>query len=169
MDVAVIVLAVAIVKSSSAFHPAANKNKYYHCPNENKKKVVSFGQQQQRGGVTEFRRSSTQPKRSRSSTPLFGIVEWRDALLDQFLRIKGRIVPITPGTPKASNAFPYEICILPFSHEDCLVQGQTKNLHLYEDRCVTIIQHGVSPFLLLFFLLGFTLNNIFSSPFFVSK
>jgi hypothetical protein len=140
MKIAVIVLAVAIVKSSSAFLPAANKHKYYRCPN-NKRKVASLGQQQQRV-VTEFRRSSTQPKRSRNSTPLFGIAEWRDTLLDQFPGTKGRIVPITPGTPKASNAFPHEICVLPFSHEDCLVQGQTKNLHLYEDRCVTI-QHGI--------------------------
>jgi hypothetical protein len=107
-----IALAVAfgIVKSSVAFLPASTHKKW----------IASWGK--------EHYRTST-------SDPLFGIAEWRDTLLDQFPGTKGRTLPITPGSsPKASNALPHEICVLPFSHEDCLVQGQTKNLHLHEDR-----------------------------------
>ncbi len=108
-----IVLAVAfgIVKSSGAFLPAPT----------HKKRIALWGKESYR---------------TRTADPLFGISEWRDTLLDQFPGTKGRTLPISPGSsPKASNALPHEICVLPFSHEDCLVQGQTKNLHLHEDRC----------------------------------
>lgn len=114
-----IALAVAfgIVKSSVAFLPASTHKKW----------IASWGK--------EHYRTST-------SDPLFGIAEWRDTLLDQFPGTKGRTLPITPGSsPKASNALPHEICVLPFSHEDCLVQGQTKNLHLHEDRYIRLFDY----------------------------
>ena len=33
---------------------------------------------------------------------------------------------------------PKEICILPFPFTDCLVQGETKQLRLYEDRFIQL-------------------------------
>ncbi len=72
-----------------------------------------------------------------SQTPLFGINEWRDTFFalpssadDQQLG-KG-----TDGTPK-------EICILPFPFDEVLLQGETKQLRLYEDRFMKLFDHSM--------------------------
>ena len=67
--------------------------------------------------------------RIQSKTKLNGICEWRDTIFD------------IPGTGTFNDAglmneegIPREITVLPFPYEDVLLQGETKQLRLYEDR-----------------------------------
>jgi hypothetical protein len=63
---------------------------------------------------------------------LFGLSEWRDLSVDY------------PGTGddrrwgKEVGALPREICILPFPYDEVLLQGETKQLRLYEDRFIQL-------------------------------
>ncbi len=41
-----------------------------------------------------------------------------------------------------------EICILPFPLEDTLIQGETKELCLYEERCVGVERIDTDTFML---------------------
>lgn len=71
------------------------------------------------------------PSQSPSSS-LSGIAEWRD--LDFAL----------PGTDRqlgvANSAPPKSVCLLPFPYQDVLLQGETKQLRLYEDRFIKLFQ-----------------------------
>lgn len=66
------------------------------------------------------------------SAPLFGISEWRDLIVEY------------PGTGddrrlgKEAGALPKELCVLPFPYEEVLLQGETKQLRLYEDRFIQL-------------------------------
>ena len=68
---------------------------------------------------------------------LFGLAEWRD--LDYEF----------PGTGddrrlgKEQGGLPKSVCILPFPYTDVLLQGETKQLRLYEDRFVQLFQDAV--------------------------
>jgi hypothetical protein len=63
---------------------------------------------------------------------LFGMSEWRDLIIDY------------PGTGddrrlgKETGAMPKEICVLPFPYQEALLQGETKQLRLYEDRFIQL-------------------------------
>ena len=65
----------------------------------------------------------------------FGISEWRDTWFD------------FPGTGddrrlgKEVDPPPKEICILPFPYTDVLLQGETKQLRLYEDRFLNLFDY----------------------------
>jgi len=90
-----------------------------------------------------------QAKKKRRSL-LFGIAEWRDTVRNPTPGIQQRpIVSATTsgsaakvlGNKDGSYALPREICVLPFSYEECLVQGQTKEIRLYEDRFLKLFDY----------------------------
>lgn len=65
--------------------------------------------------------------RSGSFTRAFGISEWRDTFFD---------------FPETSDGrAPKEICILPFPFDEVLLQGETKQLRLYEERFIKLFDH----------------------------
>eukprot|EP00980_Cylindrotheca_fusiformis_P011918 scaffold2830_cov131-Cylindrotheca_fusiformis.AAC.39 len=71
-----------------------------------------------------------------SNGPLFGISEWRDSLFNY------------PGADRPplgteSGASVKEICILPFPFDEVLLQGQEKQLRLYEDRFIQLFNHSM--------------------------
>lgn len=72
-----------------------------------------------------------------SSTSLFGIEEWRDQMFD------------FPGTGedrrlgKEDGGAPKEVCILPFPYDEVLLQGETKQLRLYEDRFLKLFDDAM--------------------------
>ena len=67
---------------------------------------------------------------------LFGIAEWRDVTFDY------------PGTGddrrlgKETGGPPREVCILPFPCDEVLLQGETKQLRLYEERFLKLFEHS---------------------------
>jgi hypothetical protein len=67
----------------------------------------------------------------------YGISEWRDKTFD------------FPGTGNdrrlgtEATGPPKEICILPFPYGDVLLQGETKQLRLYEDRFVKLFDYCI--------------------------
>jgi Lon protease-like protein len=69
------------------------------------------------------------------TTSLFGISEWRDLMFD------------FPGTGqdrrlgKETSGPPKEICILPFPYAEVLLQGEQKQLRLYEDRFIKLFDY----------------------------
>ena len=68
--------------------------------------------------------------RTQTSTHLRDICEWRDIMSSD-----------PSGGPAFNNdgsAPTREICILPFPFQDVLLQGETKELNLYEDRFITL-------------------------------
>ena len=71
-----------------------------------------------------------------SKTQLFGINEWRDTHFEY------------PGTGdsrrvvKEPDGGLKEICILPFPYNEVLLQGETKQLRLYEDRFIKLFEYS---------------------------
>lgn len=65
------------------------------------------------------------------SSFLFGISEWRD--LDFDLPGTGRQLGVNSAPPKS-------VCLLPFPYQEVLLQGETKQLRLYEDRFIKLFQ-----------------------------
>jgi hypothetical protein len=63
-------------------------------------------------------------------SPLFGIGEWRDLIFDFPGTGDDRRLGMEQGAP------PKEVCVLPFPYAEVLLQGETKQLRLYEERCV---------------------------------
>lgn len=57
----------------------------------------------------------------RQSTQRHGIAEWRDTMFDY-------------PEPAVGEMPTKEICVLPFHYTDVLLQGETKELRLYEER-----------------------------------
>jgi Lon protease-like protein len=74
-------------------------------------------------------------KQQSSTSSLYGVSEWRDLMFD------------FPGTGedrrlgKETTGPPKEICILPFPYEEALLQGETKQLRLYEDRFIKLFDY----------------------------
>lgn len=72
--------------------------------------------------------------RSRCATHLRSLSEWRDLVIDY------------PGTGddrrigKEQGGLPKEICILPFPYQEVILQGETKQLRLYEDRFIQLFE-----------------------------
>ena len=80
-------------------------------------------------------------QKAKQTVQLFGMSEWRDLVVDY------------PGTGddrrlgKEAGALPKEICVLPFPYQEALLQGETKQLRLYEDRFIQLFdtsmkEHG---------------------------
>lgn len=71
----------------------------------------------------------------RGTTRIFGINEWRDTVFD------------FPGTGddrrlgRETDGSPKEICVLPFPYDEVLLQGETKQLRLYEDRFIKLFDY----------------------------
>ena len=68
------------------------------------------------------------PHRGRPLTSLNDIGEWRDLVFDYPGTGDDRRLGMEEGAP------PKEICILPFPYQEVLLQGETKQLRLYEER-----------------------------------
>ena len=74
--------------------------------------------------------------RSRRSTKLYDINEWRDIMFDFDIESD---LSLSAGTSSlAAESPPREVCVLPFPFDEVLLQGETKELRLYEDRFVTL-------------------------------
>jgi hypothetical protein len=73
----------------------------------------------------------------RPPTQLFGISEWRDLWFDY----PGMLDDSRWGT--RSEPPPKEICILPFPYNEVCLQGETKQLRLYEDRFIQLFDHSM--------------------------
>lgn len=74
-------------------------------------------------------------KRSRPSVRLNGVNEWRDTFFD---------IPSPSAKDEGllsgldDSGIPREVTVLPFPYEDVLLQGETKQLRLYEDRFIQL-------------------------------
>lgn len=73
----------------------------------------------------------------RASTSLAGITEWRDTMFNFPGTGDDRRIGTEAGPP------PKEICLLPFPFIDCLLQGETKQLRLYEDRFIQLFDKAM--------------------------
>uniref|UniRef100_A0A7S4R6W7 Lon N-terminal domain-containing protein n=2 Tax=Ditylum brightwellii TaxID=49249 RepID=A0A7S4R6W7_9STRA len=87
---------------------------------------------------------------NRNKVKLFGINEWRDEMMDC-------AAVYAEGGTKTSSAYDdeydedgnllpaaREMCVLPFPYEDVLLQGETKELRLYEDRFIKLFEECMS-------------------------
>jgi len=72
-----------------------------------------------------------------SSTSLFDISEWRDLMFNFPGTGSDRRIGTEQGAP------PKSICILPFPYQEVLVQGEQKQLRLYEDRFLKLFDDSV--------------------------
>lgn len=72
-----------------------------------------------------------------TSTPLFGISEWRDTFFDfPGAGDDRRLGTETGGPPKKVN-------LLPFPFQEVLLQGETKQLRLYEERFLKLFDDSM--------------------------
>jgi len=69
-----------------------------------------------------------------TSSSLMGISEWRDTIFDFPGTGDDRRLGVEQGAP------PKEICILPFPYQEVLLQGETKQLRLYEERFIQLFE-----------------------------
>ena len=85
------------------------------------------------------RTSSISISTSTSSSLLFGINEWRDTDF-------GEVIDTNPlggknnGNDGGGTGIPREICLLPFPFTEVLLQGETKQLRLYEERFIKLFE-----------------------------
>lgn len=87
-------------------------------------------------------RTTTPNQRSRRrerQTRLRDICEWRDLFFD-YTPTEEELKKL----PKVSQAIPREVCVLPFPIEDVLLQGETKELHLYEKRFLDLFDECIN-------------------------
>ncbi|GKY94195.1 hypothetical protein MPSEU_000385500 [Mayamaea pseudoterrestris] len=66
---------------------------------------------------------------------LFGIAEWRDTDFD--------VAISRPLGAEQGGGLPKSVCLLPFAHEEVLLQGETKQLRLYEDRFIKLFDDAI--------------------------
>lgn len=74
------------------------------------------------------------PSTSRCSTALNDIAAWRDLVFNFPGTGDDRRLGMEEGAP------PKEICILPFPFQEVLLQGETKQLRLYEERFIELFE-----------------------------
>lgn len=72
-----------------------------------------------------------------SNTALYDISEWRDLTFDFPGTGADRRLGTEQGAP------PKEVCILPFPYTEVLLQGETKQLRLYEDRFIKLFEDAM--------------------------
>jgi hypothetical protein len=80
---------------------------------------------------------NTRSRQRSTSSRVFGISEWRDTFFD---------LPGTNddrGLGTESGAAPKEICILPFPFDEVILQGETKQLRLYEERFIDLFDYSM--------------------------
>ena len=70
-------------------------------------------------------------KPASTSTHLYGIHEWRD---NAFVLEPEESDKLSASKLNDGTIPPREICLLPFGYDEILLQGETKELRLYEDR-----------------------------------
>ena len=93
------------------------------------------------GLLPRLRSATTSDARFR----LCGIAEWRDLLSDypgtssDNLRNLGSTG--SSSADKPGGGLCREVCILPFPYREVLLQGETKQLRLYEERFVHLFEH----------------------------
>ena len=75
--------------------------------------------------------------RRRPNTARHGISEWRDLMFDFPGTGDDRRLGLEQGPP------PKQVCILPFPYPEVLLQGETKQLRLYEDRFVQLFDDAM--------------------------
>lgn len=68
-----------------------------------------------------------------TTTVLRGISEWRDTIFD--IPGEGRSIGVDNG------GIPRQVCVLPFPYDDVLLQGETKQLRLYEERFIKLFDY----------------------------
>eukprot|EP00521_Asterionellopsis_glacialis_P008605 CAMPEP_0195285906 /NCGR_PEP_ID=MMETSP0707-20130614/3571_1 /TAXON_ID=33640 /ORGANISM="Asterionellopsis glacialis, Strain CCMP134" /LENGTH=370 /DNA_ID=CAMNT_0040345477 /DNA_START=199 /DNA_END=1311 /DNA_ORIENTATION=+ len=73
-------------------------------------------------------------RNSIGTSSLFGISEWRDTMFDFPGTGDDRKLGVEQGAP------PKEVCILPFPFQEVLLQGETKQLRLYEERFIELFE-----------------------------
>lgn len=78
-------------------------------------------------------RRNIQRNNPTTTTCLYDITQWRDTTYP---------IPTTITTTTDGIAIPKIINILPFSYTEVLLQGETKQLRLYEDRFVQLFEHS---------------------------
>lgn len=79
---------------------------------------------------------------SRNPTRLNDINEWRDTIFDAQIEIES-----DSDDDKLFDASPpREICVLPFPINDCLLQGETKELRLYEERFLQLFDDAMDNY-----------------------
>lgn len=71
---------------------------------------------------------------STRDAPLFSISDWRDIMFDYPGTGNDRRIGTEQGAP------PREVNILPFPYDQVLLQGETKQLRLYEDRFIKLFE-----------------------------
>ena len=77
----------------------------------------------------------TKPKKTNpSSTQLYDLSEWRDQFFEVPKDVTEFVETQLPDDNKIIDEPIREICVLPFPLDDVLLQGETKELCLYEDR-----------------------------------
>jgi Lon protease-like protein len=70
-----------------------------------------------------------------SRTTAFGLSEWRDTFFDTPGSTTTSIATSSPQPPVK------QICLLPFPYTEVLLQGETKQLRLYEERFIKLFQN----------------------------
>lgn len=84
------------------------------------------------------RRSNTCCGPSTSRTQLWDISEWRDTMYDvKVENVNHDSFDVSP---------PREVCILPFPFDEVLLQGETKELRLYEERFISLFDDAMDNY-----------------------
>jgi len=88
--------------------------------------------------VSTFLARKQPTKKARSSSLYgYGIHEWRDNAIV--------MEPETASNKPFSSSMPSrEICLLPFSYDEILLQGETKELRLYEERFIKLFEKSMN-------------------------
>ena len=76
----------------------------------------------------------------RNPTGLNDINEWRDTVFDLQIENDSDDDKLFDASP------PREICVLPFPINDCLLQGETKQLRLYEERFLQLFDDAMDNY-----------------------
>jgi hypothetical protein len=88
--------------------------------------------------------SSSSTTTSSNTWPLHGIAEWRDKTFDFPGNDRSSSRPLGGKPSDETQALPMllkEICILPFPFFEVLLQGETKQLRLYEERFLQLFEY----------------------------
>lgn len=72
---------------------------------------------------------------------LFGISEWRDMMMMSTEdSTETMMMMTTVPVVDEMEGLPKEICVLPFPYQEVLLQGETKQLRLYEERFIELFE-----------------------------
>jgi hypothetical protein len=136
-------IASSSLSSSSTLHACSlNYRRYGYCRLVNREVGLTRSRRRKTTTTTTTTSSATFSLTTPySRTQLFGITEWRDAMFNYLPGSSNDIRQF--GIPNAI-APPKEVSILPFPYYDVLVQGECKQLRLYEDRFIQLFHHSMN-------------------------